>query len=36
VLPPMHADLIRAIKHSVDPRNVFGARNGVFSSSFTQ
>lgn len=36
VLPPMHADMIRAIKHSVDPRNVFGARNGVFASSFRQ
>jgi alkyldihydroxyacetonephosphate synthase len=36
VLPPMHADVIRAIKHSVDPSNVFGARNGVFSAPFTQ
>lgn len=36
VLPPMHADVIRAIKHTVDPSNVFGARNGVFSTPFTQ
>jgi alkyldihydroxyacetonephosphate synthase len=34
VLPPMNAEMIRALKTSIDPKNVFGAQNGVFSRNF--
>ncbi len=32
VMPPHNADVIKSLKDTLDPKNVFGARNGVFSS----
>jgi alkyldihydroxyacetonephosphate synthase len=34
VLPPMNAEIIRGLKATVDPSNVFGAQNGVFLRGF--
>jgi len=34
VLPPMNAEMIRALKTTIDPQNVFGAQNGVFLQGF--
>jgi alkyldihydroxyacetonephosphate synthase len=34
VLPPMNAGMIRALKGNIDPKNVFGAQNGVFAAHF--
>lgn len=34
VLPPMNAEIIRAVKTAIDPKNVFGAQNGVFAHEF--
>jgi len=34
VLPPLNAEMIRALKTTIDPRNVFGAQNGVFLRGF--
>ncbi len=34
VLPAMNAEMIHSLKSSVDPRNVFGAQNGVFMDGF--
>jgi alkyldihydroxyacetonephosphate synthase len=36
VLPPLNAEMIRALKATIDPRNVFGAQNGVFLRGFGQ
>jgi alkyldihydroxyacetonephosphate synthase len=34
VLPPMNAEMIQALKSTLDPKNVFGAQNGVFFDGF--
>lgn len=36
VLPPMNAEMIRSVKATIDPGNVFGAQNGVFLRGFGQ
>lgn len=36
VLPPMNAEMIQALKATLDPSNVFGAQNGVFFDGFAQ
>jgi hypothetical protein len=30
----MNAEMIRALKSTIDPQNVFGVRNGVFATGF--
>lgn len=36
VLPPMNAEMIQALKVTLDPKNVFGAQNGVFYDGFAR